>query len=162
MTTVFETNLALRNGKQIEISARHMDYATSQSFLNDEYNEKGFSREANSGGRGDLALAYFTNGSGPILESQMPFSETFGDIDLSEITREKVQYKVNSWIQFPGIYKTISGTTTKYYNENNETYTEEEVEEIRKQVKEHIKTYGAVYTGLHAGANWKTYFKLLL
>jgi len=150
MSTVFETNLSLKNGDNEEISSRHMDYGTSISFsdLTDKSNRA--NREVNTGGTAELALAYMTNGTGPVLESQMPSSDKFGNMKLSDFIKQQAAYNVNDWVQFPSIYKERNGNKIKYTNENGDAYTEEQVNDIRNQVKQQIVENGAVYAPTYA------------
>lgn len=157
MSTVFETNLSLKNNINMQISARHMDYATSQSFKNNQTNDMGFSKEVNTGGTAEIALAYLTNGSGPIDESEMPFSETFGDIDLNEVKNKTTNFQVDKWVTFPNIYKNENGT---YVNSEGNEYTTEEINSIRNQIKQHIMENGALYSGIHVSTGFSKYFNI--
>ena len=73
-TTSLETNLQLRNNQKYDFSERHMTYATSREFK-DGINKLGHNRQATSGGKSSIAIAYYTSGRGPILEKDMPFNE---------------------------------------------------------------------------------------
>lgn len=160
MSTVIETNLLTKNNINTQVSARHMDYATSQSFLNNQYNEYGFSKEVNTGGTAELALAYLTNGSGPIEEEEMPFSDTFGDIDLREITSKKTKLQIDKWVAFPRITKQKLNNTLIYKNEEGKEYTQEEINAIRSKIKTHIMENGAIYTGTHASTDFDKFYNL--
>lgn len=155
MSTAFETNLLLKNQTRYEVSARHMDYATSQSFIGNEINEMGFAKKVDSGGTAEVALAYLTNGSGPIPESQMPFSGKFEDIYLSEIQNKTVEYQVGKWVQFPSI---IKKSNTLYTDNDGNQYTTEEITSIRNQIKQHIIENGAAYAGINAAVGFSTYY----
>lgn len=146
ITTVLETNRALKNLDQEEMSAKHMDYATSQSFTNGATNPFGYNRLVNTAGTSEWGLAYFTNGSGPVYEMSMPFDNKFDRIDLSEITNKTVISKVEDWIMFPRLFKEVTNNGTKYLNEKNEEYTQEEVNAIRDKIKLHIMNNGAIAT----------------
>lgn len=158
METVLETNMALKNKLDVAFSARHMDYSTSQSFKNNELNPYGFSKEVNTGGTAELALAYLTNGSGPIEENQMPFSETFGDIALSEVTSKRPKYQVDKWVTFPSILKEYGEGTITYKDEDGNIYNQEKVNSIRNKIKEHIVENGAIYTGAHVLTDFTKYY----
>ena len=155
MSTTFETNMSLKNKTRYEISARHMDYATSQSFTNGETNKLGFAKEVNTGGTGEIALAYLTNGSGPVPESEMPFSSNFDTIDINEIQNKTIEYQVTKWVSFPQI---IKKSATKYVDDEGNEYTTEKITQIRNQVKEHIIENGAVYAGVNAAVGFANYY----
>lgn len=155
MSTVFETTLANRNRINVQISPRHMDYTTSQSFRNNVQNEFGYSRKVDTGGIPEFGLSYLTNGSGPMLEKLMPFSEIYDDIDISEIGGKTFEYYVKDWIKFPSIIKKGSNT---YVDDNGEQYTIAKIIEIRNQIKNHIMQNGALYAGINAFDGFHEYY----
>lgn len=146
ISTVLETNRALNDNDSSQMSAKHMDYATSQSFTDVDLNEYGYNRLANTAGTAEWGLSYFTNGSGPILEMSMPFTNSFDKISFSEITNKTVMAKVEDWVMFPRIFKEITDNGVKYLNEKGEEYTEQEITNIRTQIKLHIMNNGAIAT----------------
>ena len=119
-TSAVETNMALKYGYSSIYSPRHMEYATSKTFL-DGINPIGFNREVNDGGNPDIALAYLTNGSGLVLEEDMPFEESTSKINLSEIDIESVA-QVKEYKNFASIDKKIVDGVTKYYKEDGTEY----------------------------------------
>lgn len=87
-----ETNLALANykngtnmSKVYDFSERHMEYATSRVFKDNQINSIGYNRVVGSGGNWDFASSYLTNGSGAINESEMPFENNEDSIAISLI-----------------------------------------------------------------------------
>lgn len=136
---MLESTLALmdyRNGKNpvaYDYSERHMEYATSYTFK-DGVNKNGFKRNVGSGGNVFLSIPYLTNGTGAILEKDMPFENNEDVIELSKIQNKNVKTQVNDAIDFPSL-KSTDDTT-----------------QIKKQMKEHIKNYGGIYAGIY-GAN---------
>ena len=130
-------------------STRHMNYTTSQSFI-DGKNSKGYNRDVADGGNCYLGLNYCTAGYGPVLETQMPFVNNANKIYLSQIEGKTVSKKVNEYTQFPSIYKKIVNDTIVYYNgysktsSNYKEYTEAEVVSARNKIKQQIMNYGAV------------------
>lgn len=145
LTSVLEANIAKTSGQDsARYSERHMDYATSRTFLDNKINEKGFSREVGEGGNPGVGLAYYVRGDGPILESNMPFENNEDKIDISEIQGKKVQKKIENYQEFPGIYKTKLGEETIYSDGIGTVYTEEQVNHTRNTIKNHLIHYGAV------------------
>jgi len=118
-----------------------MDYSTSN--MNRRIN---FARDVNSGGSAEIALSYLTNGSGPILEEDMPFSNSFPYMNTSEITNKEAMKKVDNWIMFPSIYKEVSNKQLIYKSSDNTAYSTSEIESIRNNIKNHIINYGAIYS----------------
>lgn len=133
-----ESNLAMRdykenksNSKVYDFSERHMEYATSKTFLDNKINDKGFGREVGMGGNSFIATAYLTNGTGAILESDMPFENNEDKIDISQIQNKTVQTEVYDTVMFP-LY-----------------LGDEDTIELRNAMKSHIKNYGAIMASIH-------------
>ena len=136
---MLESTLALmdyRNGKSpvvYDYSERHMEYATSYVFK-DGVNKNGFKRNVGNGGNSFVAIPYLTNGTGAILESDMPFENNEDTIELSKIQNKRVQTQVNDTIDFPSVKSTDDKT------------------QIKQLMKEHIKNYGGIDATIY-GAN---------
>ena len=122
--------------KMYDFSERHMEYATSRTFLNSETNEQGFTRKINTGGNPLISIAYLTNGMGAINEEDMEFENNTNLIELSKIQNKAVTSKVIDTVDFPSEY--------------NDTFTKKE--QINEQIKNHITNYGGVIAAIH-GAN---------
>ena len=146
MTSVLESYLALSEQKAVipRYSARHMDYATSETFL-DGKNPIGYSREVGTGGNSTMALGYLTNGTGAVLEEDMPFEDNEDKINLSEIQDKETVLRVTDAKVFPNINKYIDdeGNVT-YRDDSYKEYTDEEVTLIRNDIKQYIMKYGAL------------------
>lgn len=136
-----ETNLALanlRNGintsKVYDFSERHMNYATSRKFLNNQENLTGYNREPKDYCSWWTAETYLVNGTGAIPESEMPFKNNEDIIDISEIQNKTISSQV---------YDTI------YFEKYRDSTGELNIEKINK-IKQHIKNYGSVYAPIHS------------
>lgn len=148
ITSIFESNVRKNQNKSLVFSPRHIEYATSKTFL-DGINEKAYNRELDAGGNAYLGFNYATAGNGPVLESDMPFENNTNKIKLSDISNKKVAAKLEEYRVFPNIKKVINSTGIKYSNgiaqdDGNSQYTEEDVKNIRTLIKKHIMKYGAV------------------
>ena len=148
-TALLESNI-LKSGKTTPFfSTRHMEYATSYTFL-DGINEKGYKREVGSGGNVYLGLSYMTAGNGPVLEEDMPFENNEDKIYLSDIEKDLANEMITEYTSIPAIYKEYQDDQITYTNGYDASspyrveYTEQEVEEIRNMVKEQIVQYGGV------------------
>ena len=157
--TAIETNLALRENKKYNFSERHMVYSTSRTFT-DGTNTIGHSKEANDGGNASIAMAYCTSGRGPVLEEEMPFSESEAKISLSEIANKTVQKKITDYKVFPSILKTKDENGSITYTDESKTvtYTEEEITAIRNQIKAHIMEYGSITAMTLSGNAYNDYY----
>lgn len=159
--SVLETNLQKRKSEYSDFSERHMNYATSKTFLNGEINPWGYDREIQDGGNPIIALSYITRGSGPILESEMEFIEDESKIDISEIQNKNVVEKINNYVVFPSIYKYKMEDGSIIYTDgmkNGTVYTEDDVLEIRNRIKEHIVQYGGVTAMTVSGSIYEEYY----
>ena len=134
-----ETNLLLKDKtKTYDFSEKHMNYATSRNFLNNQVNTMGFNREVSEGGNWEMALAYLTNGLGAINESQMPFTDDNNKIQLSEIQNKTVTSQVFDTRAFPS-------------HESNDA----DIEEFKTTMKDYIKKYGSIAAKIY-GAKFQT------
>lgn len=134
---MLESVLALndyKNGiepKKYDFSERHMEYATSKTFLNGEINKKGFNREIDEGGNMNLYIPYLTNGTGAISEASMKFNgDVPSKIALSELNNKTVITQVDDIEIFP------------------QTNTVE----LQQKMKNHLKNYGAIDACIHGVA----------
>lgn len=133
-----ETNLALQNyfnnrpAQIFDFSERHLEYATSRIFLNNVTNKNGFNRKVGDGGVYQMAVAYLNNGTGPIEEAEMPYTDSSDLIDISEIQGKDITAKLYDTVEFP----------------NTETLSKEELTQL---MKTHIKNYGSVFATIHEG-----------
>lgn len=143
MISQIETNVSLTRKYTSPIfSARHMEYATARTFL-DGTNINGYNREVGSGGNSLMALSYYTSGLGPVLEKDMPFENSEEQINLSQINKP-VGQKIENYVRFPSIYKEIREGATIYKDNKGNILTDDQVKNIRQQIKNHITNYGGV------------------
>ena len=152
-TTVLESYMGLVKNKQVEYSPKHIEYATSKTFLDGE-NVDAHNREVNSGGSALIAYAYITSGRGPVYEEEMPFSASTEKIKLSEIEEKTVDLQLEEYVVFPNVYKRKVGDVVVYTNgqtgENIKLYTDAEITAFRNQIKEHIVKYGGITAQVNA------------
>ena len=157
-TTAIETNVAKTRNKAIELSPRHIDYATSKTFL-DGINKKGYNREIGFGNF-SISFGYCTSGKGPILEEDMPFEDNENKVELSAIDKKPV-LKLENYVQFGDIYKKyLADGTMKYTNGSTTEYTESQVLGVRNLIKDHIKKYGGVLGYTCLGGNFTQYLNI--
>ena len=89
-TTVLETIVKIKYKENYVFSTRHIEYALTRGFNNNQINEYGFNRAPGTGGDYHMAASYLVNGLGPVLEEDMPFEDNEDVIDISEIDKEAV------------------------------------------------------------------------
>jgi len=132
-----------RQGETLDFSERHLDYDTSLNFT-DGTNEIGLNRKPTDAGRTTTAFTYYSRGSGPILEEDMPFENNENTISLAELPINSATKKIDNMIYFPNVYKKVENGELICFDSNDNIYTNEEVIQIRNQIKEHIMNHGAV------------------
>lgn len=131
-----ETNLAMRDyqnqraAKVYDFSEMHMIYATSTSFNNNKKPDIAFERRANTGSNIKLAMAYLTNGTGPIEEKYMKYDDTVSNIDISTIQNKTVAAQICDTYEFP----------------STETMSKDELQLL---MKSYIKNNGGIYSTIH-------------
>lgn len=156
LNSAIETYISKVTKKTSDLySARYLDYATSKTFL-DGVNSIGYNREVNTGGNSYIGLGFYTSGKGPILESQMPFSNNVDKINLSQIQNKTTSKKITDYTQIANIYKEYeSDGTVRYYNgktgSNKIEYTTTQVQAIRQLIKDQIKNNGGLTAYTYAG-----------
>lgn len=154
-TNILETNIAKTRNKNIVLSPRHIDYATSRTFL-DGINKKGYNREIGMGNF-YISLSYCTSGQGPVLEENMPFVDNQNKVKLSEIDKEPA-VKLENYVKFADICKKQNADGTITYTDGASTqYTEEQVNGVRNLIKEHIMKYGSVSAYSYLSSNISDY-----
>lgn len=161
LNSVLETTIAktIKNTTYKIFSPAHMDYWVYNNY-NTDFNHGGDSRQG---------LAYYTSGNGPIVDSDELTKYIDDHADNKKHTNSlsypdtyisnfKSDYQVETYTQFPEIYKRYSGydenysiiysnENLKYEDSNFREYNKEKVIEIRNAIKEHIQKNGAV-TGI--------------
>lgn len=142
-STILKTEL-----EQYDFSEKHMEYDTSLTF-NDGLNPLGLKREVNVGGNMQIAFTYWTRGSGPILEEDMPKVSGTKKISLNDMPNASEVKKIDGTKYFPNIFKYEENGNIICANANGEIYTKSEVEEIRNDIKKHIINYGCVATSVY-------------
>lgn len=158
-TSVLESNLAKTRNKYLTFSPKHIAYATTAKYSN-----KGFNKDLTSGANPYLSLTYCVNGSGPVLESKVPFDNNQKELTASEINL-KPEIKVNEYTKFPDIYKEYTdGYVSNYTNglteSNKITYTDAQIKVARNKIKEHIKKYGAITSSTNIN-KLENYYQLI-
>ena len=145
-----ETNLALKDYynktdeqeevRKYDFSERHMAYSMSQSFKEGNVNKYGYSSKVSDGASLYMGVSYLTNGQGAVNESDMEFQNNEDDISIKDIQNKQVQTTVNDIIFFDSISSSemVNLTDTQ------------KLEALKKQMKEHISTNGAINVGIYA------------
>ena len=155
-TSIIESNIQKNtNQKSPELSPRHIDYASTKTFL-DGTNTNTYDRELKSGGNSMIAMGYCTSGKGPVLESDMPFKDEEEKVTLSEIQNKNVITKIDEYLIFPTVLKEYESNGNVLYtngeiSSNKVYYNEDDIKAIREKIKDHIIQNGAITAYTYAG-----------
>lgn len=122
-----ETYMKKKYNEDFDLSERHIEYATSRTFLNNEINPFGYNREVDDGGNFFIASGYLMNNLGPVKESDMPFKNSTEKISLNEIKNKEVAIDIND------IMMNFS----------------DDCSAISSSMKEHLLNYGALNTNIY-------------
>ncbi len=139
-----ETSLALDDyyaGKtpvKYDFSERHLQYTLSKSCCKDGTNTWGYNKTITAGVYDEEVYAYLTNGSGAILEKDLPFQNNTNKIYLSDIQNQN--------------------TATRVYDMNIFKRTSlKKNDEKMLAIKNHIKYEGALGASMYYDSNYINY-----
>lgn len=140
--SAIETYLALR-GEEWNFSERHIEYATASNFT-DGNNPGSMDRRIGSGGNSYNSFAYYSRGQGPILEIEMPFEDNENEISIQSLPTNSPSKHIEGMKFFTAIIKKKNGNSIKYYDKTDMELNNEELVEIRNEIKEHIMVNGGI------------------
>lgn len=157
-TSSLESSIAKKYDKtSLEYSPIYTDYVVSRSFR----------KSIGDGANSHIAIASAVSGKGAAYETDMPFSNYYNEennteesyylsYDNVDLTNIEPKVKINETTRFASIYKQYATDNSVTYKDSSSfiganTYTEEEVNAIRTQIKNHIKEHGAVMSYTYTG-----------
>lgn len=139
---LLESYLSKQEDVDMELSARHMDYVLS-NLLPDSIN-----RDPGSGAAPLETFPYFSTNLGPVKEVNFPFNTSISGLDLDDLNKNIENVYLEGYKVFPSIYKEINGDNITYTVEADGLSIEEVPEsyifQLRSNMKQHIKTFGAL------------------
>ncbi len=157
-TTSMEHYRYKYGGKTDVFSPKHIEYATSNKYADgtttgaEQYSDCVYNRKVNGGGNSYQSMSYMTSGTGPVLETNMPFTSPNNKINISALNVPKANVEVGKYIILPKIAKTISsGSVT--YSDGSRELTSSEVTARRNEIKSAIVAYGAVESTTYASGS---------
>ena len=118
-----------------------------------------YNKTITTGGNFRLAMAASSTGKYPVLETKMPIDSVYNEttnsasddylIPLDKLPEgalnQTVDARVTNATYFPGIYKNNdSNGNINYADGNGNSYTTNQVQELRTIIKEHIKNKGPI------------------
>lgn len=159
-TSALETTVAKKYNIYKQYSPMHMAYTCANLF----------GMDLSVGGNFNHITAYLSNGYGPANDDDLKFEDVY-DSDKEEFKaiedvelNQEITAKVNETVNFAHILKNYNEDETDlvYMDDEYNEYTEEQVNAIRNQIKEHIKKYGGVIAQMYYPseqmADYKVYY----
>ena len=149
------THIALKKSQETNkkettpnLSEAHLAYLTCTNS-----GKEGFTRTSwEDGGGIPDAIKYFENGDGPVLEEKCKF-ENISNFNVNELDAINPDYYVHEIVKFPAVKKSIENGNIKILKKDlgEAEYSEintDELNEFRKEIKEHIMEYGGIYAAI--------------
>ena len=147
---MIESYLNLKENVNIELSARHMDYAQSNKVTNS------INRVVGSAAPPNYTLAYFSTNQGPVKESNFPYNTEIRDITQNELNQNIEDIYLEGYNDFPIINKMIVDGRMEYQVIDSvkiyDNFTDAEIVQFRNTMKKHIKENGAISAGIYTGS----------
>ena len=143
-----QTYLSYVKNEEYNFSTKHIDYATSTTFL-DGINPFGYNgEEINSGGHAEKIKYYWLNGLGPILEEDMPYDDKNERINLSELPSNLAVKQVINAKHIEPVTKEWKDSKLTYYNHSGSKMSDNEITQYRNNIKNIIMQYGGICSGI--------------
>lgn len=129
-----ETNLALTQGKDYDLSESHLDY-----MMSNIYGLQG--RKANNGGNFSDMKLYNSQFKGFALEEEIPLN-VYEDYEYNTFYNvPKEDLYITKYAEFPAVRKDDDMSQEEYENK---------LKEFQTVVKTHIMNYGSIYAVIYA------------
>ena len=145
-TKSLETYLAVHGYSNYDFSELHPDYLESIEF--------GTKRELHSGGSFNTYVDYISK-YGPVMEKDVPYNAEYKYEDYFYLAGLKQETYVGDVVQFPTIDKKYDENYNVTYFNNGEEISEDDVQDIRNKIKEHIMENGGLYASI-VGPSWSS------
>lgn len=145
-TSLLSTHLAYTENEYYTFSPRHMEYVMSTNSLIGTENKYSYpGKRLEEGGNTDIIKQYFIQGTGPILEKNMPFENNGNPINSQDLPLDLEYKQVAEAAHILPVYKEWSNGELIYKDYAQNVMSKDKVTEYRNEVKEAIKKYGGVY-----------------
>lgn len=144
-TSAIEAYNKVHNINNNIYSPRHVDYSSSKSFI-ETVSDNYFNREVTEYGNMFLTTAYASSLKGPVLESDMPFTNDTSKISLDEINKITRQ-QVTGIEYYNNVYKKLNseGNVECYYDSTySQKMSDTAINSFRNKVKDQIYNNGGI------------------
>lgn len=153
-TSLLSTHLAYTENEYYTFSPRHMEYVMSNnSLIGKENKYSNADKGLEEGGNVDIIKQYFAQGTGPILEKNMPFENNGNPINEEDLPLDLTYKQVSEASHILPMYKEWKNGELIYKDYAQNVMSKDKVTEYRNDVKEAIKKYGGVYATIAYDVN---------
>lgn len=153
-TSLLSTHLAYTENEYYTFSPRHMEYVMSNnSLIGKENKYSSENKGLEEGGNVDIIKQYFAQGTGPILEKNMPFENNSNPINEEDLPLDLTYKQVAEASHILPMYKEWNNGELIYKDYAQNVMSKDKVTEYRNDVKEAIKEYGGVYATIAYDVN---------
>lgn len=153
-TSLLSTHLAYTENEYYTFSPRHMEYVMSNnSLIGIENKYSSENKGLEEGGNVDIIKQYFAQGTGPILERNMPFENNSNPINEEDLPLDLTYKQVAEASHILPMYKEWKNGELIYKDYAQNVMSKDKVTEYRNDVKEAIKEYGGVYATIAYDVN---------
>lgn len=153
-TSLLSTHLAYTENEYYTFSPRHMEYVMSNnSLIGIENKYSSENKGLEEGGNVDIIKQYFAQGTGPILERNMPFENNSNPINEEDLPLDLTYKQVSEASHILPMYKEWKNGELIYKDYAQNVMSKDKVTEYRNDVKEAIKEYGGVYATIAYDVN---------
>lgn len=146
---LIESFLSKQKNIKMQLSARHMDYALS-NVVPDSINR-------NPGTEADptTTFTYFSSNKGPVKEVNFPYNTDIENPSIEDLEKNIEDLYLEGYKGFPSIQKEIKDGKITYDLViagalKIEDVSEEEILDIRHDLKRYIRDYGSISAGFFA------------
>ena len=126
---------------------------SNNSLIGKENKYSNADKGLEEGGNVDIIKQYFAQGTGPILEKNMPFENNGNPINEEDLPLDLTYKQVSEASHILPMYKEWKNGELIYKDYAQNVMSKDKVTEYRNDVKEAIKKYGGVYATIAYDVN---------
>lgn len=145
ITSLLSTHLSYLENENYTFSPRHVEYTMAEDSIIGKENKYAYkTKKLNIGGNESVVKQYLVQGTGPVLEKNMPFENNIGPIYEEELPLDLAYKQVTEASHILPMYKEWVNGSLVYKDYNKNLLTAEDVLVYQNSVKNAIKDYGGV------------------
>lgn len=143
--SLLSSHLAFINNENYSFSPRHMEYTMSEDSIVDKENIYAYkNKKLEYGGNENIVKQYLVQGTGPVLEKNMPFQNDANKINDNELPIGLAYKQVVEAAHILPVSKEWVNGELIYKNHTGNLMDEQQIIEYKNWTKSAIKQYGGV------------------